>query len=153
MAEELNRYDVTIDDHIKGNWRMIRPEKNLSIFIDEYNHDELNDILCAYIGRSEHEYVGPEQVEPGYNYCIDLSNVDHITSPGLATLITFEQEYRKAQFFEDIDKPEKLSLIVTNEKVYDILQITRLNKRFDIYTSLDDFLEVKNLSYVTEPKI
>jgi anti-sigma B factor antagonist len=63
----------------------------------------------------------------------DLTGVSHISSLGLAALAKFAEECRRQH--------GELRLVVTEDSVKNLLQVTMLDKVFEIYNSLEEAKE------------
>jgi anti-sigma B factor antagonist len=64
---------------------------------------------------------------------ISFSNVDHLSSAALGTLITINNKVRS--------KSGQLRLANIDPQIYEVFVITRLNKLFDIHETTDDAVQ------------
>jgi anti-sigma B factor antagonist len=69
---------------------------------------------------------------PAPRLLISFSNVDHLSSAALGALITINNKVR--------GKKGALRLSNIDPQIYEVFQITRLNKLFEIHESNDDAL-------------
>ncbi len=74
-----------------------------------------------------------ECIKRGHNLLVDLSEVEYIDSSGVASLIEGFQNAR-AQMLE-------FALIGVNASTMQVLQLSRLDRVFTIYESLEDVKE------------
>jgi anti-sigma B factor antagonist len=74
--------------------------------------------------------------EPGIKLLLDFTNVDHLASAALGTLITL---HKKVQ-----EQNGELKLSNINRQIFQVFRITRLNRVFDIYDSSNQALEAFN---------
>ena len=93
-------------------------------FLDRNILDEGN---IQQIGEEIGEIVDA-QVEP--KVLISFSNVDHLSSAALGTLITINSRVR--------DKDGQLRLANIDPQIYEVFVITKLNKLFHIHDTVDD---------------
>ncbi len=84
------------------------------------------------IQEIQEELKGVAESEPGIQLLLDFSNVDHLASAALGTLITV---HKKVQ-----EQNGELKLCNINRQIYQVFRITRLNRVFDIYDSTDQAL-------------
>src|SRR3989344_8131554 len=79
----------------------------------------------------------------GLPYCVDLTCVRHLASPVLGSLIALNARIEKAvmQPRQEARRnlAEKLSLIVSEPTIFEVLVITRLDKLFSIHISREDY--------------
>lgn len=61
---------------------------------------------------------------------IDLSNIKHVSSSALGTLIAMERKVKR--------KNGDIRLVITEQEVLRIMQITLLNRVFHIYNNIQD---------------
>lgn len=64
---------------------------------------------------------------------LDFTNVDYLSSAALGKLITLDKKVKAAQ--------GQLRLCCIHPDIYEVFEITRLNKIFDIRADLDEALE------------
>ncbi|MCR9217274.1 MAG: STAS domain-containing protein [Phycisphaerales bacterium] len=64
---------------------------------------------------------------------ISFSNVDHLSSAALGTLITIHNRLKQ--------KGGQLRLANIDPQIYEVFMITKLNKLFDIHESRDEAME------------
>lgn len=64
---------------------------------------------------------------------LDFSNVEYLSSAALGKLITLEKKMKANK--------GKLRLCSIRPEIYEVFEITRLNKMFDIRKDVDDALE------------
>lgn len=95
-------------------------------FLDRNILDEAN---IAKIGDEIIELV---DADPDPKLLIKFSNVDHLSSAALGTLITIHNKVK--------DAGGQLRLADIDPQIYEVFAITRLNKLFDIHESTDDAL-------------
>ncbi|MBL8034002.1 MAG: STAS domain-containing protein [Leptospiraceae bacterium] len=74
---------------------------------------EVEDALNAFAGKNQHKVI------------VDLTQVGHISSSALGLLARFSDECRQAN--------GELRLVVTEQNILNLLQITMLDKVFEIY--------------------
>lgn len=65
-----------------------------------------------------------------YKVIVDLSKAGHISSSALGVLARFADECRKAN--------GELRLVATGQNILNLLQITMLDKVFEVYTSVEE---------------
>ena len=93
-------------------------------FVDRNILDEAN---IQRIGEEISEIIdGDEQPR----LLISFSNVDHLSSAALGTLITIHNRLKQ--------KGGQLRLANIDPQIYEVFMITKLNKLFDIHESHDD---------------
>lgn len=93
-------------------------------FIDRNILDEANIQL---IGE---EIAGLVEAQPKPKLLINFTNVDHLSSAALGTLITINNKVR--------NRGGQLRLANIDPQIYEVFVITRLNKIFNIHESADD---------------
>jgi len=85
----------------------------------------------------------PSLETTGLPYCVDLTCVRHLASPVLGSLIALNARIEKAvmQPRQEARRnlAEKLSLIVSEPTIFEVLVITRLDKLFSIHISREDY--------------
>lgn len=113
MANADSRLRVTENDGI------IKVE-----FIDRNILDEAN---IQAIGE---EISGLIDSHPGCKLLISFSNVDHLSSAALGTLITINNKVR--------NQNGQLRLSEIDPQIYEVFVITKLNKLFSIHETSDE---------------
>ena len=93
-------------------------------FIDRNILDEAN---IQMIGE---EIAGLIDADASPRILISFSNVDHLSSAALGTLITINNKVRA--------KSGELRLANIDPQIYEVFVITRLNRLFEIHESTDD---------------
>jgi anti-sigma B factor antagonist len=93
-------------------------------FIDRNILDEANIQL---IGE---EIAGLVEAQPKPKLLINFTNVDHLSSAALGTLITINNKVR--------NRGGQLRLANIDPQIYEVFVITRLNKIFNIHETADD---------------
>ena len=90
--------------------------------LDEANIQAIGDEITGLIDASKTPRV-----------LISFSNVDHLSSAALGTLITINNRVKA--------KGGQLRLANIDPQIYEVFVITRLNKLFSIHESTDDALK------------
>lgn len=93
-------------------------------FIDRNILDEAN---IQAIGE---EISGLIDTNPGCKLIISFSNVDHLSSAALGTLITINNKVR--------NQSGQLRLAEIDPQIYEVFVITKLNKLFAIHETSDE---------------
>ncbi|MCA9290440.1 MAG: STAS domain-containing protein, partial [Phycisphaerales bacterium] len=96
-------------------------------FLDRNILDEGN---IQQIGEEIGEIV---DAQPQPRVLISFSNVDHLSSAALGTLITINKKVR--------DKDGQLRLANIDAQIYEVFVITKLNKLFHIHETTDQAME------------
>ncbi len=96
-------------------------------FIDRNILDEAN---IQSIGEEISTLI---EAESGPKLLISFSNVDHLSSAALGTLITIRNKVR--------DRSGQLRLANIDPQIYEVFVITRLHKMFSIHETTDDALK------------
>lgn len=96
-------------------------------FIDRNILDEAN---ISAIGEEIGSLV---EAEAAPKLLISFSNVDHLSSAALGTLITINNQVRRKQ--------GQLKLANIDPQIYEVFVITRLNKLFAIHESTEDAMK------------
>lgn len=96
-------------------------------FLDRNILDEAN---IAKIGE---EIVGLVESEDQPKLLIRFSNVDHLSSAALGTLITIHNKVKSAD--------GQLRLADIDPQIYEVFAITRLNMLFEIHETSDQAVE------------
>lgn len=86
--------------------------------LDEANIQQIGDEIAAII-----------QAEASPRLLINFSDVDHLSSAALGTLITINNRVRTLK--------GQLRLSNIDPNIYQVFQITRLNKLFEIHETAD----------------
>lgn len=86
--------------------------------LDEANIQQIGDEIAAII-----------QAEASPRLLINFSDVDHLSSAALGTLITINNRVRTLK--------GQLRLSNIDPNIYQVFQITRLNKLFEIHDTAD----------------
>ncbi|MCS7204530.1 MAG: STAS domain-containing protein [Leptospiraceae bacterium] len=71
--------------------------------------------------------------ENNFKIVIDLSNIKHVSSSALGILIAMERKVKR--------KNGDIRLVITEPEVQRVLQITLLNRIFQIYSNVSDAVE------------
>lgn len=102
---------------------------NVSIakFVDKKILDETN---IQIIGNQMFGLVDEDERK---KIVLDFSNVEYLSSAALGKLITMEKKVKAAK--------GKLRLCCIRPEIYDVFEITRLNKIFDIRGTQEQALE------------
>ena len=87
--------------------------------LDEANIQQIGDEISALIEAE----VAPKLV-------ISFSNVDHLSSAALGTLITINNKIR--------GKQGQLRLADIDPQIYEVFVITKLNRIFEIHDTVED---------------
>ncbi len=87
--------------------------------LDEANIQSIGDEISSLVEKT-----------PKPKLLISFSNVDHLSSAALGTLITINRKVK--------DKHGELRLADIDPQIYEVFVITRLNKLFDIHETSDD---------------
>jgi len=87
--------------------------------LDEANIQQIGDEINSLIANGEAEKL-----------VISFSNVDHLSSAALGTLITIHNKLKSRE--------GALRLTNIDPQIYEVFAITKLNKLFDIRETLDD---------------
>jgi len=93
-------------------------------FVDRNILDEGN---IQQIGAEINELI---EAESSPRVVISFSNVDHLSSAALGTLITIHNKVRS--------RDGQLRLAEIDPQIYEVFVITKLNKLFEIHESVDD---------------
>ncbi len=96
-------------------------------FVDRNILDEAN---IQRIGEEISEIIDGD-AQP--KLLISFSNVDHLSSAALGTLITIHNRLKQ--------KGGQLRLANIDPQIYEVFMITKLNKLFDIHESRDEAME------------
>jgi len=92
----------------------------------------------------------PSLETTGLPYCVDLTCVRHLASPVLGSLIALNARIEKA-----VMQPrqgarnlaEKLSLIVSEPTIFEVLVITKLDRLFGVSISREDYERALSLNF------
>ncbi len=90
--------------------------------LDEANIQSIGEEITALI-----------EAESAPKLLISFSNVDHLSSAALGTLITIRNKVR--------DRGGQLRLANIDPQIYEVFVITRLHKMFSIHETTDDALK------------
>ena len=95
---------------------------SLEARIDQDGSEELETLLqtCYEEGK--------------YNICIDLTNVKHMCSSALGSLVRIKSKLN--------DKDGDMKIIISNENLMRLFQTTMLDKVFEIYESRRECLSI-----------
>jgi anti-sigma B factor antagonist len=96
-------------------------------FVDRNILDEAN---IQRIGEEISEIIDGD---PQPKLLISFTNVDHLSSAALGTLITIHNRLKQ--------KGGQLRLANIDPQIYEVFMITKLNKLFDIHETNEDALE------------
>lgn len=96
-------------------------------FVDRNILDEAN---IQHIGE---EIASIIEANPNPKLLISFSNVDHLSSAALGTLITINNKVRNAN--------GQLRLSDIDPQIYEVFVITKLNKLFEIHETAADALK------------
>lgn len=96
-------------------------------FVDRNILDEAN---IQRIGEEISEIIDGD---PQPKLLISFTNVDHLSSAALGTLITIHNRLKQ--------KGGQLRLANIDPQIYEVFMITKLNKLFDIHETSEDALE------------
>ncbi len=101
----------------------VQREDNVVVvsFLDRKILDELN------ITKIEEELFELVDAEPGVRLVLDFSNVEHLSSRALGTLISLMKRVRT--------QGGQLALCNISERIFEVFRITRLDRSFDILES------------------
>ena len=95
----------------------VQVEFNSRKILDEANIAEIGEQLAAIIDKEDRPRI-----------IISFAAVEHLSSAALGTLITVNNRIR--------EKSGQLRLSDINPQIYEVFQITKLNKLFRIYPTL-----------------
>jgi anti-sigma B factor antagonist len=87
--------------------------------LDELAIQEIQDELLKLVGDRE----------DGSRLVLSFANVDHLSSAALGMLITLNKKVK--------EKKGMLKLSDIKPQIFEVFKITRLNKMFDIYDTLE----------------
>lgn len=90
--------------------------------LEELSIQEIQDELRRYI-----------DAEPNIRLLLDFTNVDHLASAALGTLITLNKRVQ--------EQGGSLKLSNINRQIFQVFRITRLNRVFDIHDTREQALE------------
>ncbi len=113
MATSDSRLRITRD---AGIARVEFVDRNI---LDEANIQAIHDEIATLIDAEETPRI-----------LISFSNVDHLSSAALGTLITINNKVR--------NRNGQLRLADIDPQIYEVFVITRLNKLFEIHETADD---------------
>lgn len=113
MAEQATRLKINDFDGIK---------------IVEFSDRKILDELCILEIQEELSRVVDQA--PGLKLVLSFKNVEHLSSAALGMLITLRKKVVE-------EGGGRLKLSDINPQIYEVFKITRLNKVFDIYPSID----------------
>ncbi|MFU8828204.1 MAG: STAS domain-containing protein [Phycisphaerales bacterium] len=104
----------------------VRKEEGITLveFVDRNILDEAN---IQRIGEEISEIIDGD-TEP--RLLISFSNVDHLSSAALGTLITIHNRLKQ--------KGGQMRLANIDPQIYEVFMITKLNKLFDIHETSDE---------------
>jgi len=104
----------------------VRKEEGITLveFVDRNILDEAN---IQRIGEEISEIIDGDS-EP--RLLISFSNVDHLSSAALGTLITIHNRLKQ--------KGGQMRLANIDPQIYEVFMITKLNKLFDIHETSDE---------------
>jgi len=115
MASVESRLRVQTEDDIT---RIEFVDRNI---LDEGNIQQIGDEILQIIDSAD---------RPKLLIC--FSNVEHLSSAALGTLITINKRIR--------DKGGQLRLTDIDPQIYEVFVITKLNKLFQIHATIDEGL-------------
>lgn len=96
-------------------------------FVDRNILDEAN---IAHIGSEIERIV---EADPNPKLLISFANVDHLSSAALGALITINNQIKA--------KDGQLRLADINEQIFEVFQITRLDRLFQIHAETREAVE------------
>jgi anti-sigma B factor antagonist len=114
--------DVESRLRIKDDAGVTRVEFIDRNILDEANIQAIGDEISGLIDQADTPKL-----------LISFSNVDHLSSAALGTLITINNRVR--------EKGGQLRLANIDAQIYEVFVITRLNKLFEIHQSTDEALQ------------
>jgi len=117
MAQESLRLNVTRIG--EGVGEVVQVEFTSRKILDEANIAEIGEQLTAIIDREDR----PRMI-------ISFAAVDHLSSAALGTLITVNNKIKQ--------KSGQLRLSDINPQIYEVFNITKLNKLFRIYGTVKE---------------
>lgn len=97
------------------------------IKIVEFSDRKILDELCILEIQEELSRIVDQA--PGLKLVLSFKNVEHLSSAALGMLITLRKRVEESG--------GKLRLSDINPQIYEVFKITRLNKVFDIFPSID----------------
>ena len=97
------------------------------IKIVEFSDRKILDELC--IMEIQEELSRLVDQSPGLKLVLSFKNVEHLSSAALGMLITLRKKVEEGG--------GKLRLSDINPQIFEVFKITRLNKVFDIFPSID----------------
>ena len=112
MAEQATRLNINDFDGMK---------------IVEFSDRKILDELCIHEIQEELSRVVDDS--PGVKLVLSFKNVEHLSSAALGMLITLRNKVDEGG--------GRLRLSDINPQIFEVFKITRLNKVFDIYPSID----------------
>lgn len=112
MAEQATRLKTTDFDGMK---------------IVEFSDRKILDELCILEIQEELSRVVDQT--PGIRLVLSFKNVEHLSSAALGMLITLRKKVEEGG--------GRLRLSDINPQIFEVFKITRLNKVFDIYPTID----------------
>ncbi|MCB9851766.1 MAG: STAS domain-containing protein [Phycisphaerales bacterium] len=112
MAEQATRLKTNDFDGVK---------------IVEFSDRKILDELC--ILEIQEELSRVVEQAPGLKLVLTFKNVEHLSSAALGMLITLRKKVEEGG--------GRLRLSDINPQIFEVFKITRLNKVFDIYPSID----------------
>jgi anti-sigma B factor antagonist len=97
------------------------------VSIVEFADRKILDELCILEIQEELEKLVKEKA--GGNLLLCFKSVEHLSSAALGMLITLKNRVEEHK--------GKLKLSDINPQIYEVFKITRLNKMFDIHSTID----------------
>lgn len=119
MLQDPTRLRVT---RLGENPPILLVEFTARKILDEANIAEIGEQLTALVDREDRPRL-----------IISFATVEHLSSAALGTLITLNNKVKQ--------KSGQLRLSDINPQIYEVFQITRLNKLFHIYPSVKESLD------------
>ncbi len=113
MASTASRLRVTEKDDIT---RIEFVDRNI---LDEANIQRIGEEISEIVDAQSHPKL-----------LINFSNVDHLSSAALGTLITINNKIRS--------KDGQMRLVNIDPQIYEVFVITKLNKLFQIHDTIED---------------
>lgn len=95
--------------------------------IVEFSDRKILDELCIFEIQEELSRVVDRT--PGIKLVLSFKNVEHLSSAALGMLITLRKKV--------LEGSGQMRLSDINPQIFEVFKITRLNKHFDIFPSID----------------
>ncbi len=100
---------------------------NIGKLIEDEDIQQFGNEIFSYLTPSSQDY------DPAVDYCINFKRVEFLSAAALGKLITMDKKHKGA-------RDNHLSLAEVKPEVYGYFEITKLNRLFTIYPTVNDFL-------------